>query len=577
VRWKVTLQMRDKERLLGGGVGGSGGSGLTGGGGGGGGGSSGDDPAGGGNDGGEEPDDDPSPPGGGVETDEYVLDDWTRAASSFPAEIENTAGTSTFTTHNIFYPEGSEVVGNLLLLAYVTTDADASGALLQQFVDLQFATQESFSNVGSTSGAILAALTDGTQSGSFTVTTTATETITYRMALISGQDGQITSDLAAGAGTPSISGWAGENELVYVFGFDNQTVAGGGGAGSGYTLLSDQTSGATGLKINSGDQVGAVNPGDWTASGSGAQHSATLGIRFVSPEWGTIPRGEGVDTAAPWVGGNRYIKVAFGTSTVSTNGAQGLIAMTADNTTVSMFLVSDSPDEPRDDPWGPWADGDAQLRYKWKVNPLGDTSDVDENLLEWQVITGGWRASFRVHLGDGATYTYQSGGDERGIVILQAFSAVASDFVPKTLVADTYYQTRLDFRGTRARMKLWADGTAEPVDWDIDVAKMDDDLDPPTDISHLILRAYGNTGMTFTFDTSWAQVGGSASGPVGERLPNGDGVTTTWTILPWVGNIAVYVDGIVTKLASFDREAGTITFDRAPAVGARIKVEYVPS
>jgi hypothetical protein len=44
-----------------------------------------------------------------------------------------------------------------------------------------------------------------------------------------------------------------------------------------------------------------------------------------------------------------------------------------------------------------------------------------------------------------------------------------------------------------------------------------------------------------------------------------------------VGGIIVYVDGIITRPSAYDRVAGTITFDRAPAIGARIKVEYVPS
>ena len=138
--------------------------------------------------------------------------------------------------------------------------------------------------------------------------------------------------------------------------------------------------------------------------------------------------------------------------------------------------------------------------------------------------------------------------------------------------------TRMDFRGERVKMKVWANGANEPVAWDIDIAKEDDDDTTPQDISYFAApHVWGNTGMTFTFDTAWASGGGSTSGTTTDDLPRGDGVTTTWTVQPWTGTLIAYVDGFRTQLASFDRDAGTFTFDRAPALGAWITVEYAPA
>jgi hypothetical protein len=81
--------------------------------------------------------------------------------------------------------------------------------------------------------------------------------------------------------------------------------------------------------------------------------------------------------------------------------------------------------------------------------------------------------------------------------------------------------------------------------------------------------------MTFEFDTAWAQVSGGTTGTTVDELPRGDGVTTTWTVLPWVGELQAFVDGLGPVLVTTDRAAGTFTFDRAPALGAWIAVRYV--
>jgi hypothetical protein len=319
----------------------------------------------------------------------------------------------------------------------------------------------------------------------------------------------------------------------------------------------------------------AEDPGTYTTSG--VDQSYTLMVRgggdaYSSAGWGTIPEGGGVDTEAPWEGGNEWIvSEVTGSADVYVDGSDGRADITADGTQVSNRLESNAPDDPSDEPWGPWAGGDAEYLMRWKVNPVGDTADTSANLLETAIVNEGLSVNFRIHLGDAGTYAYQSGGDERGIVILQG--ATASDYVEKTIASDTYYLTRMDFRGTRCRMKLWAASASEPVDWDIDVAKVDAST---SDVAYSYWRAYGNDGMDFYVDYIDAVLGAAPGASVTTTLPPGDGTTTTWTIAPWTGGITVWVDGIQTPVTT-DASAGTFTFDRAPADGAVIRVEYTPA
>jgi hypothetical protein len=571
VLYSVRLTMRDKERLLGGGVGGGtrvgsgGNSGVTGPPGGGGGGA-GD----GGNDGGEEEDDDPSPPGGGVDSGEYILDDWTRAGGgTVPVEIERQVTVSSGTSHVVALTglPGLDVGSptRWLVLGYSTTDPDASADLLAQFQDLGFFSIQDQQSVGTLSAAVMVQALDGTQSyepedNTLTVTTPGSETLIAFASIIEGVSQWSGGELVAQT-TPSVSGWAGEDEWLYGFGFSDAAI-------TGWAALEDQASGGAALRVAGGAVVGAQNPPDWTMTGT-SKYSVTIVGRYSPPGWGNILRGEGVDTQAPWVGGNPYIAVASGTATPTVDGTHGILTIGADGSVIAMVLSSDSPDSPTGYPWGPWTDGDGALRYLWKVDPAGDVTDAAENLLEWQIVTGGWQAFFRVNLGDVGTPTQQIQ------IVQQDSESEVSPAIPVTIMDDTYYQTRIDFRGTRVRMKFWEDGTTEPIDWMIDEAKIDDDDATPQDVGQLYLRARGNNGMVFTFDTSWAQVSGGTTGTTTEELPRGDGVTVTWTVLPWVGELQAFVDGLGPVLVTTDRVAGTFTFDRAPALGAWISVRYV--
>jgi hypothetical protein len=543
-------------------------------------------PPGGGGGGGTEPPEDPEDPPADPLA-EYTLDDWTRLVTgTYPVEVDFAQDTTVGTTHTIPIPDGADA-GNLLLLAYTTTETDGN-ALITQLNDLGWVTREVFNGVSSTSGAVLVLFIDPATADELVLagsvielTTAGSESITYRIVSVAGgpEDGSGLSDtMVTGNGAPAVSGFTGEHELGYVFGFDAQAIT--GGPTVGYTQVANLSTGSTGLRVYRTEQTGAFNPADFDV-GTGAQHGATVAIRFVTPEWGRIPRGRGVDHDGPWDGNNLYRKTSVGFATVLAAGGVGTIELESDGASVSMMLSTDAEDDApaEDEPWGPWADGDAALRYKWKVNVLGDVADGQPNLLDWLVLTEDVRIRFRVNLGDASDYTYMDPDEQRGIVVLQGVAGAPSTFVPKTLVADTYYQTRLDFRSTRVRMKLWADGDDEPVAWDIDVEKAVPDLDAD-DVAQLYVHVEGNDGMIFSFDHSWAQLGSIEGLPFPEgELPRGDGVTVTWTIQPWVGlQPMVYVDGLLTMPLSVDPVAGTFTFDRAPALGAWITLgPYTPA
>jgi len=525
--------------------------------------------------GGTEPNEDPDPPedtGG-----EFLIENWTRLVGSYPADVGRETLTSTGTSHAFPIPGGG-ADGDCVLLFYVTTE-DAN-TMASQFSGWHLL--ESVTGLGSpaTSGGALAFfITAGDNPGtSVTVTTPGSETVLGVTALIQG--GPLsTADISHSQqtntnATPSVSGWTGENELAFTVGADSQAVA-GGSIGLPYVLVENLVSGFAGLRIHEANVTGAINPPDYTSSASGEQFCFTLALRYHDPEWGRLPYGQGVQLDNPWEGGNTYVKVSSGSATVSGASGAGTISMSS-TASVSMMLRSDAPDDDNGEPWEPWADGDARFRIKWKVNPLGSTGNAHPQYLEFQCISAPWRGQFRINLGDAATWVYQTGGDEVGVVVGQTASEVWSDFVPKTLAADTYYWTICDFRDTRVRMKTWAYGSAEPVAWDIDVAKVDEDLGED-DVSQWYITCVGISGMVFSFDEEYAQTTDAGSGgqePGDEDLPLGDGTTTTWTLRPWVGPIWLYVDGILTEPASKDPVAGTVTFDRAPSRGAYIVALY---
>lgn len=518
--------------------------------------------------------------GDGSSTAPYVLDDFDR--SSHPAQVNTIADTSTGTSHTISIPDGSNVVGRELLLFVANQDWT---------VDVQTPLEgEGFTAVSSDVDVPYQALLmqrriDGTEGftgtgDTITFSTSSSVTFSTLADLYDGVyvpgTGEDQTDYIVAVSTvswdpPLNNGpWYSGTEPVrwIVWAVSDGTWS---GTPTGYTLSGTANDQATYYKngIDSSE-----NPGPAFTPGTGTQKITwTIQLRGTeSSGWGTIPQGGGVDTEAPWEGGNEWIVTEVtGSADVYVDGTDGRADITADGTQVSNRLESNAPDDPSDEPWGPWAGGDAEYLMRWKVNPVGDTADTSANLLETAIVNEGLSVNFRIHLGDAGTYAYQSGGDERGIVILQG--ATASSFVQKTIASDTYYLTRMDFRGTRCRMKQWAASAAEPVDWDIDVAKVDAST---SDVAYSYWRAYGNDGMAFHVDYIDAVLGAAPGAPVTATLPPGDGTTTTWTIAPWTGGITVWVDGIQTPVTT-DASAGTFTFDRAPADGAVIRVEYTPA
>lgn len=178
-----------------------------------------------------------------------------------------------------------------------------------------------------------------------------------------------------------------------------------------------------------------------------------------------------------------------------------------------------------------------------------------------------------MHLGDAVVTAHSSAG-LRGLVLYSG--STFGTFVSKTLVADTYYKVKIDTRGDTIRAKLWASSAAEPIAWDSTLTKVDETV---ADISDMDIVFSANTtpgNMKLSMAQILAQIGGEVGGPVVTGLPPGDGSTTTWTIEPFSGPPTVWVDGLLT-VVTFDTDAGTITFDRAPANGAQIRIKYVPT
>lgn len=444
---------------------------------------------------------------------ESLLDDWTRPIlSTRPYEVARNRGSTTGTSHAVPLAAGSDIPGNMILLAYTSTAADPSAQIPSQLVIAGFEQRESFVDSSSTSGGLFAKYVDGSdgfdpENPTFTITTPGSETISWVAITLTGvatSGAGLSNSIAASRFTPSVSGWAGETELAYVFGFDSQAVT--GGVTPFYTLAENLTPAGAALRVLKADVTGAINPPDFSAPVAAAIHTVTVAVRFVQPEWGAIPRGNGVDHDGPWVGHNAYEKHSIGSATVRATSGVGTIAIASDGTVVEMRLRSDAADDPNAGEPGPWSEGNGVFRYLWKVNTMGDLADADENLVEWQITTQDWNGIFRVHLGDAVSYPYQSGYDERGVVIIQnSTTPVYSDFVPKTLVGNAYYWTKFDTRGDTVKMKIWGDGLAEP-DWDIETAKIPEDPGED-DVEWLSVRVYGNTGMTFSFDTAYAQIG----------------------------------------------------------------------
>lgn len=512
---------------------------------------------------------------GGTTTDtaEYPLDDFSRATGG---GAQTSTGTGTSMTLNI--PDGANVSGRMLMMQAVwdsnTGDYDTQviNAGFSRFGTVQANgsyrycayTWEMTGGEGFTGAGDTVALSGYTSANVLAFVDIAAQDV--------GAEAVIDWDATSDPPDITSQGWAAGTYQWYTFLItdDAGTITAGP---SGYTESGDvELNGVMRMAAwTRQSTVDAESPGAFTEASNTIITSVTIGqgsgALSLGEGWGSIP--EGVDTGAPWEGGNTWaVTTTSGTASFSVSGSQGLIVITADDTTAIAELTSDG------EPTGPWDTGDAAFTIRWQTDVLGDITDTDANSIEFNVYADGWFGGLVLALGDNVTRSYMSPNQQRGIVVWQGTGVVSSSsFVPKTLAVDTDYYIKLDARGTRVRAKMWKASDSEPVAWDIDVARVDTAGSGET----MDITVDGNiTGgdVTHRFESIDVELNGSGV----TTLPPGDGATVTWTIEEWVpGTLRVFVDGIQTIPASTDRANGTFTFDRAPDLGAVIRVEYQPA
>lgn len=505
---------------------------------------------------------------GGSTTDatEYPLDDFSRSVSAYPSEVDAAVYADTsVTTAAVNLPDGVDVAGRFVIIYGVTEDYDVQAGLIGTHGFSSFLNY----NVGSFVSWIVYRFITGSEGWAASgevlnvAGITSQDVGTYAICL-SGVE-TIEGASSATADPPSVTPSWGSSVLArwYTFAVSDTSLS---GDPTGYTTDAGGFLATRWLLSVKNDDSNTENPSTYTGAGNSVSYTMALEGSSTGAGWGSIPTG--ADTGAPWEGGNAWTFSVTGTASASVDGTDGVIVIEADNTAAQMVLTSDT------EPLGPWDTADAAFTVLWKTDTLGDITDASGNNIEMGLYSDGWFGGIIVNLGDNVNWSYMDPDQQRGIVVWQGSGVTTySPFVPKTIAPDTYYYVKLDARGTRVRAKFWRASDAEPVAWDIDEAR----VDTTSSASEFSIVVHGNiTGgdVTHKFDSIDVELAGS--GVI--TLPPGNGAAVTWTIEEWVpGTLRVFVDGIQTIPASTDRANGTFTFDRAPDLGAVIRVEYTPA
>ncbi len=566
VEYDVRLSIRDKIRPVnldddfGGGDGGDGG-----------GGSGGDGGDGGGS-------------GSGIDTSEYVLDDFDRTSSTgtgYPDVFDSQPNVSASpqTSHSVLLPNGPDVTGRMVVI--FGTNTSTASEFHDDLVSTHGFTSAAFvAGPGSNASWVVYRIIDGTESWAATGQTLAVTTTLNQEYSIMGYvltdaiELEASSD-ASIANPPELDPtWIeASSARWYTFGIAVSSISGdptgyatdaGGFLGSAaYWRVSTKT-----------DDSLTEDPTGYTYTGAAVAFTVAIRSALTAGSaWGTILLGEGVDTEAPWEGGNIWTtEVVTGSAVAATDGTDGTIVVSADGTEVIEKLRSETPGDTTEEPSGPWS-MPASYLVRFKALYLGDVTDAAANMLQFQTFDDTSRPGVRIHLGDAVATSYSSSG-LRGLVLLSG--STFGTFVAKTLLADTYYLLRFDARGATLRARLWLASDPEPVAWDTTLARVDEP--GLADVSWLYVQFYGNVSpgnMKLSVDYIKAQLG--SDGLTTTFLPPGDGSSTVWYIEEWVGTLKVWVDGVLTEPASFDRSAGTFTLGSAPALAAVIRVEYMPA
>jgi hypothetical protein len=486
-----------------------------------------------------------------------------------------TVGSYSSGTESINLPDGMSAGNTIVAITQQTgTTEDLAGAL-----EAAGFTAVSEQTLGTNKVAVLKYTLTGSEGwgDGTTLDWVVTSSGSYRVAMwLYDGAADVEAGYSASVDPPSLDpSWDDAIPTDYwAYGFSDTGVL--SGTPTGYTLYG---SGASGIWYRESTKQagtgGAENPSTY-GGGGGNDGAFTIAIGGTAASgWGSIPTSD----SAPWEGGNDWdVSVLSGSASAYIESGAGILDLSADDSSIRVRTYSDTSLESDDQPWGPWTDGAAEFVFKVKVNPLGDLADTDPNDLYLAMVTPSGTDYLRVLLGDDFDWNTASGGAitnaTRGFIIANTTSSTTySDFVPISLAADTYYYIRWNLLGNTARAKMWLASDPEPIAWQAEVARADYST---SDYARFSLTFTGNDGMSAVFDQIDASLSPATGGIVSTSLPPGDGSTTTWNIEPYIGSIVIFVDGIQTPPASIDRDAGTFTFDRAPADGAVIRVEYTP-
>jgi hypothetical protein len=492
------------------------------------------------------------------------------AGITTPVEIATAPTNSpSGTSHEIALPDGEKIIGRGILL-FVTYSG------LSPSVGRDSIAAHGFSYTGytSASGSVLAfrRILDGTEGWADTgetlsVTTGASTALDCHAVMLDSAAEFIASGDNSGDPPSRTSPW--DDALParwYTFSGATTSIS---GDPSGYTNVASGSGAFPWRASAKDDDSQTEDPSAYTTSG--ALHAITLAVRGGTPTtasggetgWGSIPEGFGVDTDAPWLGGNGWSTDGSGVQ-FSVDGSAGLITLTGDDQTAYAYLSSDEADDASGEPWGPWSDGVVEFLLEWSVNAVGDLNDTDANRFSIGVYDGNSRNKCYINLGDGVSWAYMDPDQQRGIVLGTGTTSYSS-FVPKTIEAGVDYYTRIDFRGDTLRARLWKKSEAEPSAWDVALAReIETGL---SDVGWLRLDLDGNDGLVLSVANIDTTPGGIAGQFVVRHIIGyGDGSTTTFAVeQPFtIGSLLVWVDSLPVVPSSTDAAAGTFTLATAP-------------
>ena len=503
-----------------------------------------------------------------VDAQDHLFDGFDRGP--FPS-VEDTADTdSTGTTHVIALPDGSDLAGRLLLLFVNSTEDDAT--IFTQLGVLGIdVTGPGYQGDGS--GRVVWRFIDGLEGwdktgATLTVTTPGSETVIVHAVLHSLTHGSVFDAIERQADssadpplvTPGTTNplWVTINSARwYTWGWYKTAAI--TGDPTGYANVYDNLSGGRALRVNAkNDDSAAEDPSAYTMTGGSLPKAGTIAIR--AHHLGRTPLQD--VTFAWWEGNNLWFQSAVSTTDI-TYGVDGSVFWATSAAHTKLIAHQLNP-VAADAPLMPWEGSSWTMEGRFQVDVAGKVGDDGVRLFQLKWVFSGQEAIFNLRFGDGTR--------AEGLLVLGA----ATSYAAKAITEGEWmrFKWQMDNGTTRARM--WLESTAEPLTWDVETTGLTAVTDPDLMTMTVWIGNDGAPSQTFQLDylrfLALGQSGDTVNHP---QLAVGDGTATIFTLQPFrQGTLHVTVDGISVLPVSVDPDAGTMTFDRAPAFGAVISVVY---